>query len=292
MRCILLYYVMDYYGGILYMPVFPAFLQDRKPIFLKGMTTLSVDLQKASLWKRVAAWLLDLILLCVLATGFAFGLSALLGYDGYNRTLEEAYASYEGQYGVQFDIDLQTYEAMTEEEKQLFDAANKALSEDKEATHAYNMLINLSMLITTGGILLAMLALEFALPLWLKNGQTVGKKVFGLGLVRTDGVKLNTMQLFVRTLLGKYTVETMIPVYLVLMMFWGMMDITGTIVLCILGITQIVLLIVTRTNAQLHDLMAGTVVVDIASQRIFASTEELVEYTKRIHADRAARQEY
>ncbi len=273
----------------------PPFLRSgrgERHFFRKGMTVLSVDLQKASLWKRVAAWVLDLILLCVLATGFAFGLSALLGYDGYNRTLEEAYASYESRYGVQFDIDLQTYEAMTEEEKQNFNDANKALSEDEEANRAYNMLINLSLLITTGGILLAMLALEFALPLWLKNGQTVGKKVFGLGLIRTDGVKMNTMQLFVRTLLGKYTIETMIPVYLVLMMFWGMMDITGTIVLCILGITQVILLIATRTNAQLHDLMAGTVVVDIASQRIFASTEELVEYTKRIHADRAARQDY
>ena len=63
-------------------------------------------------------------------------------------------------------------------------------------------------------------------------------------------------------------------------------------VLALLGIGQLICLCATRSNAALHDLMAGTVVVDIASQRIFASTEELVEYTKRIHADRAARQDY
>lgn len=256
------------------------------------MSALGVDLQKASLWKRVAAWLLDAILFSVLAVGFAFLLSSALGYDGYDQTVQEAYASYESQYGITFDIDQQTYEAMTEQERQIYDTAYQALIADEEAMHAYNMLLNLSLLITTVGILLSVLVLEFAVPLWLKNGQTVGKKVFSLGLVRTDGVKLNTMQLFVRTLLGKFTIETMVPVYLLLMMFWGIMDMTGTVILGALLLAQVIIYAVTRTNAQIHDLLAGTVVVDISSQRIFASTQELVEYTKRIHADRAARQDY
>ena len=48
----------------------------------------------------------------------------------------------------------------------------------------------------------------------------------------------------------------------------------------------------TRNHSLLHDLMAGTVVVDYASQKIFQSTEDLIAYQKKIAAERAARQDY
>ena len=253
---------------------------------------MAVDIQKASVWKRIAAWIFDVLLLCVLAVGFGALLSWLLGYDGYSQSLEAAYDRIESQYGVVFDISQEEYQAMTQAQRENYDAAYDALIRDEESMYFYNMVVNLSMLITTAGILAACMALEFAVPLLLKNGQTIGKKIFSLGVVRQDGVKINTMQLFVRTLLGKYTIETMVPVYLVMMLFWGMMDITGTLILAGLGVAQVILLFAHRNNAQIHDLLAGTVVVDISSQRIFTSTQELIEYTKRIHAERAARQDY
>lgn len=253
---------------------------------------MSIDIQKAGLWKRIAAWMLDGILFSVLAAGCAFGLTVLLDYDAYDQTLQDAYAAYETEYGVTFDIDLQTYEAMTEAERQNYDDAYLALTNDEDAMHAYNMLLNLSLIITTVGILAAMLILEFALPLVLGNGSTVGKKIFGLGIIRKDGVMINTLQLFTRTLLGKFTIETMIPVYLILMMFWGIMDVTGTVILCGLGIAQIVIYARSQTNAQIHDLLAGTAVVDIASQRVFRRTDDLIAYQKKIAAERAAQQDY
>lgn len=256
------------------------------------MRALGVDLQRASLWKRIAAWLLDAILLMVLAVGFGLLLATVLGYDECNQTLEAKYAYYESQYGVTLDISQDSYLAMTAQEKQAYDTAYEALIADETVLYAYNMVVNLSLVITTVGILLAMLVLEFIVPLLLHNGQTVGKKCFSLGLVRTDGVKLTALQLFVRTVLGKYTVETMIPVYILLMLFWNVMDVTGTLVLAALLIAQLVCLGVTRNRSAIHDLLAGTVAVDISSQKVFSSTEELIAYTKRIHADRAARQDY
>ena len=62
------------------------------------------DLQKASMLKRISAWLLDIILLAIVAAGFALLFSEFLGFDGYNETLNNAYAKYEQQYGIQFDI--------------------------------------------------------------------------------------------------------------------------------------------------------------------------------------------
>ena len=181
---------------------------------------------------------------------------------------------------------------MTGEEKENFDAAYQALIADQDALRYYNLVVNQSLLMVTFGLLAAILVLEFAVPLWLGNGQTVGKKIFSLGLIRTDGVRVNTMQLFARALLGKFTVETMIPVYISIMIFFGNMGLAGTVVLLAIGLTQVILLIATRNDSQIHDLVAGTVVVDIASQTVFRDTEELIAYTKRIHAERAARQKY
>lgn len=251
-----------------------------------------MELQKASMWKRISAWLFDGILVATLAVGFALVLSVLLGYDGYSREVDTAYAKYETQYEITFDISQEEYLALPQQTKQAYDDAYAALIADDAAMHAYNMVVNLSLLITSIGILLSFIGLEFVVPLFFGNGQTLGKKVFGIGLMRTDSVKMNTMQLFVRTVLGKYTIETMIPVYILIMLFWGTMDITGTVILAALLLLQLILICVTRSRSAIHDLLAGTVAVDIASQRIFRSSEELIAYTQKIHAERSARQTY
>lgn len=250
------------------------------------------DLQKASFWKRISAWLFDGILTSILAVGLALVLSTLLGYDTYDRSVEDAYARYEAQYGITFDISQETYLEMSEEDRAQYDAAYAALTADEEAMYAYNMMLNLSLVILSLGILAAILIWEFLVPLFLGNGQTLGKKIFSIGLVRNDGVQVNTMQLFTRTLLGKFTIETMIPVYILVMLFWGIMDVTGTMILAALLIAQCCILGFSRTNALIHDLLAGTVVVDISSQMIFRTTEDLIAYKKKIHAEMVSRRDY
>ncbi len=250
------------------------------------------DLQKASLWKRLTAGLFDGILLAILAVGFGYILSLVLGYAGYNSALQAGYERYEAQYGITFRLTQEQFAAQTPQERALYEQAYQALIADKEVLYNYNMTINLTLVITTLGILLAVLALEFGVPLLFGNGQTLGKKIFGLCLMRTDGVKMNNLQLFARAVLGKFTVGIMIPVNIVLLIFLGMMDAVGTVVLFALLIAQCVSYLVTRTNSLLHDLLAGTVVVDFTSQKIFHSTQELIQYQKQLAADRAARQSY
>lgn len=253
---------------------------------------MGIELQRASMWKRISAWLLDIILLSILAVGAGALLSWILGYNSYNTALDAGFARYEAQYGVVFDITAEEYAAMTDAERENYDTAYNIMIQDPEVLRNYNMVLNLTMVITTLGILIAYLVLEFAVPLLLGDGQTLGKKVFAIGLVRNDGVKMNTMQLFVRTVLGKFTVGTMIPVYVVVMLFFNIVGLPGTLLLAALLLTQIILLSVTRNHTAIQDMLAGTVVVDISSQRIFRTTEELIEYTKRIHAERAERQPY
>lgn len=250
------------------------------------------DLQKASMWKRISAFLFDGILLGIVAVLFAWLLSTALGYDRHNDTLNACYAQYEAEYGVSFHMALSEYESMTEEQAQKLNAAYGALAADSEAVYAYNMLIQLTLLITSIGMLLGFLVMEFVIPLLFGNGQTLGKKIFGLGVMRTEGIKLSPVCLFIRTILGKYTIETMAPILILLLIYWGSLGLAGTLVLLILLVAQLVLLAATRTNSLIHDLLAGTVVVDLASQMIFDTKEDMIAYKEKLHAEKVAREAY
>jgi uncharacterized RDD family membrane protein YckC len=253
---------------------------------------MKFDLQRGSLTKRMAAWLLDCMLLLVLVVGAASALTALLGYDTYQTQLSGAYEKYQVQYGIQFQITQEEYDALPAEQKQAYDDAYNALNEDDEAMYAYNMIVNLTMLITSGSIFLGVLIAEFVVPMFLKNGQTVGKKVFGLGVIRPDGVQLTGVQLFIRSILGKYAVEIMIPVYVILMLFFQTSGILGLALIAAVGLTQLGLLIFNRNKMLIHDLLASTVVVDLASHMIFESSEELIAYKNQLHAEEVSRQDY
>ena len=251
-----------------------------------------LDLQKGNMWKRISAFLCDIILLSMLAVGFSLLVSWMTGYDKYNDGLEDCYTKYETQYGVEFEITEDQYLAMTEAEQKNYMDAFDALSKDPDAIYYFNMVINLTLVILSVSILLSYIILEFVVPMFLKHGRTVGKKVFGLSVMRTDGVKMNNLQLFARTFVGKYALETMVPVYIVVMIYNNSIGIIGPIVLIGILILQIVTMCVSRTRGCIHDLMAGTVVVDNASQMIFESEEELVAYKKRLAAERAERSPY
>lgn len=250
------------------------------------------DLQKASLLKRLSAYILDKIMLLVLITGVAFVLSGLLGLDGYSQTLSESYTKYETQFGVSLDITQEEYDALPEAERQVYDAAYEAMNGDEKAVQAYNMVINLTLTIITCSILLGYLGLELLVPLLFGNGQTVGKKVFGIGLMKTSGVKINAISLFIRTVLGKFAVETMIPVLMLLMMFLGTIGIVGPAVVLGIVLVQIVLMITSHTNSLIHDTLAQTVAVDLSSQLIFGSESELMAHKQRLHEEMVKKKPY
>ena len=132
--------------------------------------------------------------------------------------------------------------------------------------------------------MVAFLLLEFLVPLLFGNGQTLGKKVFGIAVMREDGVKLSPVLLFARTILGKYTLETMIPVFILIMIYLNLMGMSGTLAIVGLLIAQLILIIVTKAHTPIHDKLAHTVAVDMASQMIFDTPEDLLAYKKRIHA--------
>ena len=243
------------------------------------------DIQKASLWKRISAALFDFIILGIVAIGAATIFSGVFGYEEYLDTYSKKCEYYSEQYGVELsDVD---ESKMTEAELDNRKAANKAINADKEAVHAYRMVQNLSLLLVTFGVLFGILLLQVAVPAMFGNGQSLGKKMFGIALMRVDGVKLTGVQLFTRSVLGKFTVELMIPIYVVWMLLSGKGGLFGLALLLMLLVAQILCLVKTRTGSLLHDVMSGTVAVDLASQMIFDTKEDQIEYIKKHHAQEA-----
>lgn len=247
------------------------------------------DLQKASMLKRVPAWLLDIILLLTVAVGAMALMSSVLNVDAQYDKLDAIYERYEQEFNIDFE---KTVDQMTEEERLAYQKAEEAFNANTEDQKVYNTILNLTLIVISSGILIAYVLLEFLIPLWLKNGQTLGKKAFGVGVMRTDGVKMTTFMLFVRTILGKYTIETMLPVYLIILLLFGTGGIFILLLLGLLLLLQVIFMIATRTNSAIHDLLACTVTVDLASQMIFDSPEALLEYQKQVHEEAANRAEY
>ena len=239
---------------------------------------MTFDLQRANVWKRISAFLFDVILLAIACVLCAWGLSALLGFDAQYQTLMARYQAAADACGLDMSIMTQTYSTLTDAHE--------------TAVHAYGMVIQLSILIVSFGVLSGYLLLEFLVPLLFKNGQTLGKKIFGVALMRNDGVRIGHVTLFVRTVLGKYAVETMIPIMAVMMLFFGNLNIVVLGIVLILSVAQFVLFLATRKHSLIHDLLADTVAVDMASQMIFNSTDELVAYKAKLQAEKVAHQTY
>ena len=252
------------------------------------------DLQKASMLKRISAYLFDLILLMVAISGAAFALSAILGFVNHFDKYEAITDKYLNEYGI--TLTDEEYSQLSDEQKVAYDKqceeADKAFAEDEEANNLFLLLISQSLLIVSISILIGMIALEFVVPLIFGNGQTLGKKIFGIAVMYVNSTRLTTFGLFVRTVLGKYTVETMIPVFIILMIIFGQSTVVGFAVLLVIFALQIILLATSGTNTVLHDKISSTVAVDMQSQMIFESVEEMMEYKQRIHKEAAEKKPY
>ena len=243
--------------------------------------------------KRISAFLLDFILLAIATTGAMLMMNTLTSYDTYYDEYLLIITETKESYNIP------AIEQMTEEERLIYgeDAINQAYSDyldeinnNKEFIRLENLISSLGLLNITISLLFAYLLFELIVPLILKNGQTIGKKVFSIAVMRNDGIKISSMSLFVRTILGKYTIETMVPVAMLLMFFTA--PIMAIFVILLILLLQVVLLITSKKRAMIHDYLAYTVVVDFQSQMIFDSVKAKQEYQLRLHKEAAEKATY
>lgn len=267
------------------------------------------DIQKAGMWKRISAALLDIVVLIIIAEAFILLFSWMTGfsdhlkkYDALENELADIAEEYYKEYGVDVELIANTEEfgKLSKEEqdayKVIVEAADKAFQKDSKVLEIYyeqndvlSDIISRLLIVITFPILISFTILEFAIPLIFKNGQTLGKKAFGIAVMRVDGIKVTPFMMFARGVLGKCTFGLLVPIYLIIMVIFSILDIRlGAIVLLAILIAQIVILFATKNRTPIHDMLAQTVTVDMSSQMIFDTPEERDEYYNRITSESAA----
>ncbi len=241
---------------------------------------MAFSIQKANFWKRFSAWLVDTFLVILLAVACCFPILDLFKYETCGDQLIAIQETYRPQFEEEYNTDL----TINEEKYNELSDADKKRYQDGMAAFEQALLSNdeyvklraerATALFSTViiSVFVGVLVAHFFLPLCLKNGQTLGKKTFGTAVIRTNGVKITPMQLFVRSIVGLFTIETAALAFLLIVYP------VGTIAGGLLLVLQIGVMFKTPTNSSIHDLLADTAVVDFSSQQIFATEEDRLSY--------------
>jgi uncharacterized RDD family membrane protein YckC len=101
-------------------------------------------------------------------------------------------------------------------------------------------------------------------PLIFKNGQTLSKKMFGIGVISKHGYKMKLWQLFAR--FGVFALEIVLSIYTIMGAF----------------LISYTLMIFTKKNQSAHDFIAATRVVNLKQSLIFNNQIEAEEYEARL----------
>lgn len=263
---------------------------------MQGIHFMSFSLQKANFWKRISAFIFDAILAFCLILGVGIGVSFLLDYDTKVDTLKAVRTEIETQfefdkYGLSFDLSEEEYKKLDDATKQIYDDANKAFLQDERTGASFRELMLLAILNVAVSVFVADLVIYFVVPILFKNGQTLGKKCFGLAVIRSSGVKVSKPILLIRSMIGRFAMETMVPLTIVSMILLGMLGAVGIITLVLFAGLEIGVFLATKTNSCIHDLVSDTVVVDMSSQQIFETVEERIAYDEEQAAIKAAEAE-
>ena len=109
------------------------------------------------------------------------------------------------------------------------------------------------------------------IPWLLKDGQTVGKKVFGLGLATSNGYKFRNKQLLMRFM----------PAAVMIVALFLLMYVDIFLDLSIVGIVFLVSFAVAMSSPKhmaLHDFTAQSIVVDLKNSKLFETMVEEEAY--------------
>ena len=116
----------------------------------------------------------------------------------------------------------------------------------------------------------------FVIPMCLKNGETIGKLIFKLGLVNKLGYRYSRLQLIPRFFV---TAAIVVVFYII----FGISLITVG-VLTFLALASYGLAIFTKDHKAIHDFIAGTVVVDKVHSEIFENVNHEEKVRKEIES--------
>ena len=219
---------------------------------------------RASQVKRAAAYLIDLILFLVVFTGVLYLVSIIIGFqdslDKLNAMMEQ-------------------YQVCEDENNPVCIQNWENFNKDSTAVYYSNKTIELLLIVFSVSVIVTNILYELIIPLCLKNGQTVGLKVFNLGFIDNEGVKVRPIQVFVRFLFGKTIVNILIPFYSFLFytMYGGLPGMIAGLLAFGIPVMNILLFLFGPKKCGFANLIGGVFVVDLEDTYIFENKEELIK---------------
>ena len=124
------------------------------------------------------------------------------------------------------------------------------------------------------GIFLAGAVSYVLIPWILKDGQTLGKKIFKLGLADSDGYKFHNHRLLMRFM--PFVVMDASLFFLVLINLFIVLSIVAVVFL-----VSFTLAMSSPKRMSLHDFTAQSIVVDLKTSKIFSTIQEEEDYVLR-----------
>jgi uncharacterized RDD family membrane protein YckC len=229
---------------------------------------LTTAIQSASLSKRFSAFLTDIFVFALLFLLTARLFSVLFGYDGGRHSLEDAYQSYADKYGISLDITEEEFEKLSSSQKELYYLADEEIAKDSDLNALYKRIMILGISTLTASILLSCIISELIIPLFLKNGQTLGKKAFGIALTDKSSRKIKNSALFIRAMLGKFLLGYFLFALCIYMTLFGIFTPFPSLILILVFFFNAILCLLTKNKISLADILSGTVVCDLECQII------------------------
>ena len=217
----------------------------------------------APLKKRIPAALIDALLVLLVTALLVWGLGALANYSAKIDRISEITTQYELSHQVNFSITEEVYQSLPAEERARYDLAIDAMRRDPAMVDAYGDLTGSALWIVALSFFVALLGLEILLPLSFKKRGTLGKQLLGLSLAQADLTPVRTSTLLGRVLIGKYLIETMLPVLVLIMTAFEVIELPwiGILLLTLFALVQVLVIAGTRLHVPVHSLISGTVTV-------------------------------
>lgn len=222
-------------------------------------------IQKASFFKRVVAFIFDMICVMFLFVAVENLVSHPIVNAAYNyEELDHRYEEKLVEHGIgYFDEKDDNKFKLNEIPEGETDYDWTSFRKDEEALYLEGMVSNLNLFKLTLDALLSELIIFCIVPLILKNGQTLGKKLMHLGLISTNEVKVRSWNVFARYAIGIFALETMISFF-----FFTFFIIPLPLLL------TVVFAISSKRGMALHDYIGGTIVIDMNNTVILDTVEE------------------
>ena len=223
---------------------------------------------KANLGNRFAAFIMDVILYLVLFTGVLYLCGVISSLNEYQDILNAEYIKI--GYKV-FDEVKQEYVFINENNANFDAVYNLYINSEiiKEYKPKVDMIV---MNIPLISIVITSLILELIVPLFLKNGQTVGMKCFKVALLSKTNIAISLNQLFVRFIFGKVVLMKAIPYLCLFFAFFNPAGgLFGLVMLIAIYIGNLVLIFASKNKTNISDMLVSVFQVDY-TQTVFYKT--------------------